>query len=106
MVVPRTSAVCVRQHVGARRAGGGLRGAPRRFALAASRPHRVDERRRAAREARPRAPRSPPPARRRLLVRARVALVRGLLALSMTILGHPAGLFLLFLVEMWERFSY
>jgi POT family proton-dependent oligopeptide transporter len=23
-----------------------------------------------------------------------------------TILGHPAGLFLLFLVEMWERFSY
>ncbi len=24
----------------------------------------------------------------------------------MTILGHPAGLFLLFLVEMWERFSY
>jgi POT family proton-dependent oligopeptide transporter len=25
---------------------------------------------------------------------------------SMTILGHPAGLFLLFLVEMWERFSY
>src|SRR5262249_26335312 len=25
---------------------------------------------------------------------------------EMTILGHPAGLFLLFLVEMWERFSY
>src|SRR5512143_3047661 len=25
---------------------------------------------------------------------------------GMTILGHPAGLFLLFLVEMWERFSY
>ncbi len=25
---------------------------------------------------------------------------------SRTILGHPAGLFLLFLVEMWERFSY
>src|SRR5262249_26946292 len=25
---------------------------------------------------------------------------------DMTILGHPAGLFLLFLVEMWERFSY
>jgi POT family proton-dependent oligopeptide transporter len=24
----------------------------------------------------------------------------------MTLLGHPAGLFLLFLVEMWERFSY
>jgi POT family proton-dependent oligopeptide transporter len=24
----------------------------------------------------------------------------------MTILGHPPGLFLLFLVEMWERFSY
>jgi POT family proton-dependent oligopeptide transporter len=24
----------------------------------------------------------------------------------MTVLGHPAGLFLLFLVEMWERFSY
>jgi POT family proton-dependent oligopeptide transporter len=24
----------------------------------------------------------------------------------MTILGHPAGLFLLFAVEMWERFSY
>jgi POT family proton-dependent oligopeptide transporter len=24
----------------------------------------------------------------------------------MTILGHPGGLFLLFLVEMWERFSY
>jgi POT family proton-dependent oligopeptide transporter len=24
----------------------------------------------------------------------------------MTFLGHPAGLFLLFLVEMWERFSY
>jgi POT family proton-dependent oligopeptide transporter len=24
----------------------------------------------------------------------------------MTILGHPAGLFLLFFVEMWERFSY
>ena len=23
-----------------------------------------------------------------------------------TILGHPRGLFLLFLVEMWERFSY
>src|SRR3954453_19294375 len=23
-----------------------------------------------------------------------------------TILGHPPGLFLLFLVEMWERFSY
>src|SRR5215471_11133426 len=23
-----------------------------------------------------------------------------------TILGHPAGLFLLFVVEMWERFSY
>src|SRR3954469_18169725 len=23
-----------------------------------------------------------------------------------TILGHPKGLFLLFLVEMWERFSY
>src|SRR6185436_20552628 len=28
------------------------------------------------------------------------------LARRMTILGHPAGLFLLFLVEMWERFSY
>src|SRR5215470_19265930 len=27
-------------------------------------------------------------------------------AASTTILGHPAGLFLLFLVEMWERFSY
>jgi proton-dependent oligopeptide transporter, POT family len=25
---------------------------------------------------------------------------------SRTVLGHPAGLFLLFLVEMWERFSY
>jgi POT family proton-dependent oligopeptide transporter len=24
----------------------------------------------------------------------------------MTLMGHPAGLFLLFLVEMWERFSY
>src|SRR5437879_13735020 len=24
----------------------------------------------------------------------------------MTLFGHPAGLFLLFLVEMWERFSY
>src|SRR5262245_36234306 len=24
----------------------------------------------------------------------------------MTVLGHPPGLFLLFLVEMWERFSY
>src|SRR2546425_1097543 len=24
----------------------------------------------------------------------------------MTLLGHPAGLFLLFFVEMWERFSY
>ncbi|MGV2339245.1 MAG UNVERIFIED_CONTAM: hypothetical protein LVR18_36280 [Planctomycetaceae bacterium] len=23
-----------------------------------------------------------------------------------TLLGHPPGLFLLFLVEMWERFSY
>ena len=23
-----------------------------------------------------------------------------------TVLGHPRGLFLLFLVEMWERFSY
>lgn len=23
-----------------------------------------------------------------------------------TFLGHPMGLFLLFLVEMWERFSY
>lgn len=27
-------------------------------------------------------------------------------ASSRTFLGHPAGLFLLFLVEMWERFSY
>jgi len=25
---------------------------------------------------------------------------------EITVLGHPAGLFLLFLVEMWERFSY
>lgn len=25
---------------------------------------------------------------------------------SMTVLGHPAGLFLLFFTEMWERFSY
>ena len=24
----------------------------------------------------------------------------------LTLLGHPGGLFLLFLVEMWERFSY
>jgi len=23
-----------------------------------------------------------------------------------TILGHPRGLFILFLTEMWERFSY
>src|SRR5258705_949507 len=30
----------------------------------------------------------------------------GIGPLGMTILGHPAGLFLLFLVEMWERFSY
>jgi len=25
---------------------------------------------------------------------------------SKTILGHPRGLFILFLTEMWERFSY
>src|SRR2546426_4706193 len=31
---------------------------------------------------------------------------RGTRATPMTLLGHPAGLFLLFLVEMWERFSY
>ena len=27
-------------------------------------------------------------------------------AQSRTILGHPAGLFVLFFTEMWERFSY
>ena len=27
-------------------------------------------------------------------------------AAGRTILGHPPGLFLLFAVEMWERFSY
>ncbi len=27
-------------------------------------------------------------------------------SMSVTLLGHPPGLFLLFLVEMWERFSY
>src|SRR5215218_1289599 len=27
-------------------------------------------------------------------------------AAERTLLGHPPGLFLLFLVEMWERFSY
>src|SRR5262249_35100241 len=38
------------------------------------------------------------------LVRAPAAVARG--RPPMTLLGHPAGLFLLFLVEMWERFSY
>jgi POT family proton-dependent oligopeptide transporter len=27
-------------------------------------------------------------------------------AMEETILGHPKGLFVLFLTEMWERFSY
>lgn len=32
--------------------------------------------------------------------------IAGMPPVSATFLGHPAGLFLLFLVEMWERFSY
>src|SRR4029453_16919520 len=31
---------------------------------------------------------------------------RNAVAAEKTLLGHPSGLFLLFLVEMWERFSY
>src|SRR5881628_2613340 len=51
------------------------------------------------------------PAYRRVPVRSTPSLVSppAVVALGrrpMTLLGHPAGLFLLFLVEMWERFSY
>src|SRR5437763_449998 len=36
----------------------------------------------------------------------RPPLIDGLVQSERTLLGHPKGLFLLFLVEMWERFSY